>query len=375
MQDTSYVYIGGAIVVILVILLIIQNYKGAVISHKHPNTFTILVETDSGLIRRDNQTVANELVEIKRDIGSKRSTNLCGKNRKLINEAIANLGKFIKQNPSNVDMLCSSELKADIVQQALTDANTPFSNVRKNKYDTILSEDVADYTTDPVEQMNYLLSHLDITIRLLRSEVCDTGVIDLVKLRKILLTLNDAVCKYGASNAREETAYESNPHMLKPYSSTHFDSSIHTWDMPEPISSFEMNARSAPKGLAFGSMGSAIYRAANPAHQDSPGTYNELMGQIESGNKIVCDKETDANDYIRDFIVEDRKSLRDQPNAFNKVLMPDDEIVASNSLTADVNLRDALNGDVRAMLNCPDEGCDNSDDGYMSYLKKISSPY
>lgn len=190
-----YLYIGAAICTVLLLLLIIQVYTRG--NDQAERKYTILVDTNIGLISMDTKTAAHELSDIRNKIAA----NVAGANSKcpelmnLIDQAMEDLREFIRRNPGVDESLCKLDIRADILGEKMADTVHPDLLAWGEGYRTLIDMEVEE--KDPLVRFKYLLKNMDITIDMLNGQVCDYGRINLVRLQAILKKLAESICMNG----------------------------------------------------------------------------------------------------------------------------------------------------------------------------------
>ena len=181
-QGTKYIYIGSAVVIVLVLCLIARAvYK----SHKnYSNQEKIAVKTSKGLIKMNAQSLANELDKLQAELSRHEGYERTSKFDIEINQVLEHVKQFIQKNPHDKDV-CKGEMKASIMHNALADRTTPHHTHQHLAHAAILSHDDPDYGTDSLLFANLL------------RDVCDGGLIDITALEAILRKL-DADLTSGA---------------------------------------------------------------------------------------------------------------------------------------------------------------------------------
>lgn len=195
-KQVTYAYCGTAIVIVLVLLLLMQvfsrNNTLSPVGPKH----SILVDTPKGLISADKDQVAKQL-KIMRNKIVRDTTKLdaCDELKPAIDQAVNNLQQFIKNNPGAE--LCEATEQADKIHQAMQDSIDPDPVEWQGSYATILEWENYEHAIrkNPKERLKYLINNLDIVIRMMHTKVCQFGKLDLLKLRQIMLFMNEQICQ------------------------------------------------------------------------------------------------------------------------------------------------------------------------------------
>jgi hypothetical protein len=192
-QGTKYIYIGSAVVIVLVLCLIARAvYK----SHKnYSNQEKIAVKTSKGLIKMNAQSLANELDKLQAELSRHEGYERTSKFDIEINQVLEHVKQFIQKNPHDKDV-CKGEMKASIMHNALADRITPHHTDQHLAHAAILSHDDLEYGSDSL-LFDYLLRNIDVLIHMLQRDVCDGGLIDITALEAILRKL-DADLTSGA---------------------------------------------------------------------------------------------------------------------------------------------------------------------------------
>lgn len=182
-----YLYIATAVTIILLIGLMYQMLKKneTIVrsSYKHYN---ILVNKKADLIKTNAAETADELERIKQKITDVRA--IVSKNySNEINQVLANLSDFIDSNPTqSYGVLCQLDLRADVLQQKMADYT-------KGRISQDLLSDID--LQSPEQRLDFMLRNMDVTIALLRNDVCSNGYIDIDALENILTAVNKSIGK------------------------------------------------------------------------------------------------------------------------------------------------------------------------------------
>jgi len=204
---TNCLYIGGALAILLILMIIIRLCSSRTIRNKSNNdTNMLLVNTEKGLVRSSNHLIASELERVKALMlrGAAGAQDSCDDLTPLINNAMQNLAEFIQKNPElDSTDLCSLELKTDLVNQYMSESIDPNPNEYSTSYKSLLNweEYERELPANAEERLIFLIKNLDIAIKLLRSEVCNNGQLDLSRLYKILVLLNKQICMTGGRSS------------------------------------------------------------------------------------------------------------------------------------------------------------------------------
>lgn len=185
------IYVCGAIVVVLIILLICRSNK-----KEKPNK-GILVEINAEVIKVDAKTLADELKSIRKSI---KKVNTCQGLGQQIKKAMKNLSIFIRENPpENTNRICTMDFSADVINQQMQFSVTPDDRDIMTAYNTVLEqESVERNIDDPEELMKYLLNNIDVVVKMLQFDICQNGILNLDKLYSILEQMYGRVCAIGA---------------------------------------------------------------------------------------------------------------------------------------------------------------------------------
>ena len=192
-QGAKYVYIGSAVVIVLVLCLIVRAvYK----SHKnYSKQEKIAVKTSKGLIKMNAQSLANELAKLQAELSRHEGYERTSKFDIEINQVLEHVKQFIQQNPHDKDV-CKGEMKASIMHNALADRITQHHTDQHLAHATILAHDDLEYGSDSL-LFDYLLRNIDVLIHMLQRDICDGGLIDITALGEVLKKL-DADLTSGA---------------------------------------------------------------------------------------------------------------------------------------------------------------------------------
>ena len=385
---TTYLYVGSSIVIILLLFLIVQAYYNDEKLIKDINkNYAVLVKTPKGLVRSDNESVAQELEYVKHLLISNHAgaqtscVNLIPK----INTAMKNLAKFIKDNPDNAKSLCNLELKAEVVNQYLADSITPESRDWRSNYKSLLDWEhyERDLPSNPVEKLNFLIKNIDVAVKLLRFNVCNNGQIDLETLHNILLDLNEQICISGSMYTPDggQITYGYDPYTKynRPPPLPLF---IQTQSTLEPFENKETEVRSLPPKGSFGKLNIKKEKFIIPY----------VPSELESDDRLVptndfsgVTKEIDVADQSFEGSVErDILGYKPPGHIISQLYDPTDhytvnvnacggKIVSDENLirecvSKDIKLIDALRGDSSKMLDCIGN-CDEEPNYYRWYSK------
>jgi hypothetical protein len=192
-QDTTkYLYIGSALIIIMIVFLLTQIIRKKQRVYKNDQILSVI--TSRGLIMADQNNTKNKLIELSNGLKLHAKRVRVGKFRPLIENAIGKLQHFINNNPKH--NVCMNDDRANLIHRSMADL-VSVDNLQKNTaYNTVLDSDEETYYSD--EQMyEYLLKNLEILIELLHGGICDSGVIDISELEKILNLLEDDLMHNG----------------------------------------------------------------------------------------------------------------------------------------------------------------------------------
>lgn len=203
-SSTINVYILGAIIVVLVVILIVQyNHKRRFNSD---NKKTIAVKTTQGVIKIDKEFLIDELNKLYAELDKHRGFERSGKYTTLYTMQITTLKEFIKRNPKNGlnDNLHNTVDRSIVVDNALAEYTKIDSNVHTTVYKTILDDahdnaDIVD-NQDKADKFEVMLMLINIVIQMLRNDVCDNGVIDYNSMHEILQRLDQDLTQYSVNN-------------------------------------------------------------------------------------------------------------------------------------------------------------------------------
>ena len=181
-----YLYIATAVTIILLIGLSYQMFKkNEKIVRSSIKHYNILVNKKSDLIKANAEETANDLEKIKQKITDVRGIIVSKNYTDKINNVLSNLADFIDSNPSqSYNVLCQLDLRADVLQQEMAD----YTNGRISK-DLLSDIDLES----PEQRLDFMLKNIDVTIALLRNNVCSNGYIDLDALENILHAVNKSI--------------------------------------------------------------------------------------------------------------------------------------------------------------------------------------
>lgn len=209
-QGAKYVYIGSAVVIVLVLCLIARAmYK----SHKnYSEQEKIAVKTSKGLIKMNAQSLANELAKLQAELSRHEGYERTSKFDIEINQVLEHIKQFIQQNPHDKDV-CKGEMKASIMHNALADRITQHHTDQHLAHATILTHDDLEYSSDSL-LFDYLLRNIDVLIHMLQRDICDGGLIDITALEEVLRKL-DADLTSGAEFDKSTGEYSDSRFMTE----------------------------------------------------------------------------------------------------------------------------------------------------------------
>lgn len=382
---TTFLYVGASLAILLIILLIIQMCrKNQKINREFNKRYNVIVKTPKGLVRADNESVANEL-EIVKDHLYKNAAGAqenCEDLTPQINRAMKNLAIFIKDNPAdNTEALCSLELKADIVNQYMQDSIVPDQRDWATSYKTLLDweEYERDLPKHPMERLKYLINNLDIIIKLLRFDLCNNGHIDLEELHKILLTMNVQICKTGSMYAPDgqQIVYGEDPYSRynRPPPLPLFIKDQYSL---EPFDSHAVRPRALPKRGSFAKINNSLHRPPSLfLSTDRLVPTNDFSGIGETitigDNSFEGDVERDILGYkppgqIISQLHDSSDHYTVNVNACGGKTVPDDELI-KQCVSRETPLFNALAGDATQMLGCIGD-CDK-EPNYFNWYNKM----
>ncbi len=183
-KETTHIYVGSAIFIILIIFLISGAVSKSTAPYKQGEK--IAVKTSKGLIKMNAESIADELARVRAELSKHEGHNYTSNHSLEIQSIVDHIRQFIKNNPRDADV-CKGDIKASVIENAMNDRITPDVAWQSAAHDTILSH--IDHVSD--EQLfEYLLKNIDITIHLLQRDVCDNGLLDLESLESILRKLD-----------------------------------------------------------------------------------------------------------------------------------------------------------------------------------------
>lgn len=117
-----------------------------------------------------------------------------------IKNAMIAINRFIKANPpEHTKAVCNLDLSADIVNQQMSLSVTPDDRDIEMAYNTILDHEQTEreIPSDPEKLLTYLLVNIDVVIKMLCFDLCQSGLLNLKKLYEILGEMNKKVCQLG----------------------------------------------------------------------------------------------------------------------------------------------------------------------------------
>lgn len=211
-NNVYMIYIGSAIAIILVVIMVSQLYKSDVkVARKLDKNYSIYVDTPAGIVKSSDEDVHKELVDIQLEL--KKKIHVAENSNdddlsQMISAAISNLEEFIKKNPKQNSLdLCTLDLRSNVMEQAMADTITPDEDSWMAKYKTIMEYDSIEEKIgrDPKSSLTYLLQNMNVTIALLRSRICNNGKLDISILRNILAKLNRNIKDKGRGYYESDT--------------------------------------------------------------------------------------------------------------------------------------------------------------------------
>lgn len=339
-----YLYIGAAICTVLILLLIIQVYTRD--NDQKERKYTILVDTNIGLISMDTKTAARELSDIRNKIAA----NIAGANSKcpelmgLIDQAMVDLREFIRRNPGVDESLCKLNIRADILGEKMADTVHPNPLAWGESYRTLIDMEVEE--KDPLVRFKYLIKNMDITIDMLNGQVCDYGRINLVRLQAILKKLAESICVNGSDYEYEivpGVPLIRDPKPLKEYP-IELPIYMQTQHTIEPMTARENPKRSKPAISELSSINDLIAPPAETNTASDGGIadvyglsylsqeYNAVPSYINSfdsdelyndrvyGKRDNKTRQNNTESRSTLNIVSERYELLDQPAVLSKVL-------------------------------------------------------
>jgi len=224
MNNTNpiYLYVGSAIFIILIVILIAQSYKRRYCKTKKSLDKYVAIDTRKGLINvpvskaiaelssvrdklRDNSAgVINTNSNLNTQVTDVKSLDKevpsCKELSFLIDESMRELKAFIDKNPYNAKALCTLDTRSNVLQQQMEDSINPHAITWEETYRTLLEWEDFERDMTMQDKFKYLLDNLDMLISMLRSDVCNYGRIDLAKLYDILNKTNESICATGIAN-------------------------------------------------------------------------------------------------------------------------------------------------------------------------------
>lgn len=210
-ETVKHLYIGSAIAIILVIVLIAQTTFKKKINYSADAK--IAIKTSKGLIKMNSQYIADELARLAAELDKHNGFERTGRHYKLIEEVMRNIREFIKRNPKND--LTKRDLQTQIIHKALSD--WAHIDSQANGYNTIMDFDSLDHGTDS-DRFEYMLKHVDVLIEMLKRDICDDGVIDLVGLEKLLhmldLDITNSVSGNYETPLGQEIGHKYDPYII-----------------------------------------------------------------------------------------------------------------------------------------------------------------
>lgn len=273
-MQPEILYILTALVIILLICLLISfisNKQKNIIDLSENENYNILIDTPKGLIKTTNQKAIVELEFIKNQLLHRKHliNNSCSDLKPLIQDAMRHLHKFISENPKmNSEALCKLELRNNIINEIMERTIEPDNNW-ETEYKTLLDWEETErrMSTNICELLIFLIKNIDITIAMMRSEICDFGRIDLNKLYHLLLKINDTVGMHGTINIEY---FKEDKELNKTKNATY----IELTELPETDIRTNME-KGLPSRESFGSV--KYYDMSN----------NEDLTQVISSNRLL----------------------------------------------------------------------------------------
>jgi hypothetical protein len=186
-MEAENLYIISAIAVVLIVVIIARSLAGR--QHRLNTNAKVAVKTSRGLIKMNNDALAELLARIQADLMRHQGKTRTTKYELEINNVLEQVRTFIKQNPHDTTM-CRGSDKADIIDQAMSDTVTPHQSDYHLAHAAVLSHDDLEYGSDS-QQFDYLLKNIDVLIWTLRRDVCDGGMIDVDALELLLRKLDE----------------------------------------------------------------------------------------------------------------------------------------------------------------------------------------
>lgn len=198
MQNKSVIeYVIYSVVILLILALLVQFYLGMAPPTAEPVNSYITVITPNGLIKSSSVEVMNELIKIREKIRAYNGPVTGATNAvPIMNGTIRNLTLIINQNPGSDSSITAKELRTQIIHQVLNESVLEHSE-NTNSVKTIVEWDTAENTigNTPTVRLDYIIKLIDITINMLKLDICKYGTIDLIGLYNILSALNIEIDK------------------------------------------------------------------------------------------------------------------------------------------------------------------------------------
>ena len=281
-KTNNYLYITTGVLIILLVLLLIQNFYH--VSDVRNEQGEILIYTPKGLIKTTASMLQNEIANIRKKI-SKHQRRCPIANHQLrssLRASINNLIEFIQFNPVNITPH-KLEIKTRIIHQATSSTN-------KSRFKTLLDRETSpevafiQQITNPQtveELLKYFVELLKITEQMLQAQLCERGRINLTQMYYSANMLsNDCHTEDEISSlAFRESSNEPNPN----YDKKRFH---HVKD-----TSREQNTRAVSRD--YGKMKEGMADI-----QNEPLNIHGFREYIKSHKQTVIDEAVAKNQYI-----------------------------------------------------------------------------
>lgn len=198
-SNVNRLYIYSAVVIIAVLgLLTYTVYKKQ--RRRYLAGRYVAVQTSRGLIKMQQDAVAEMLAIICAELYKYKGRSYVSKYGFAIDAIIDNLKRFAQQNPDVLKDYADyrkNDIAADIVHNALGETITPDGNQRALAYKTILTDDSLEFGTDE-DKFVYLLKHIDVAVKLLHSQVCEDGLLNIHALELLLNALDEDLSNHDS---------------------------------------------------------------------------------------------------------------------------------------------------------------------------------
>jgi len=195
-KNIHTVYLISGVVIILILITFVYWNKEKPAKHFDKS---ISLKTTNGIVKVNADTAHKKLNSLDKDLVKFQSHSIPKSFAPAIRNVIDNLRRYIEKHPEQHRNLCNLEIP-NIVNQALADSISIDTHQRSLAYQTILSDDEVNHSSDAFK-FKYLLNNLNIIIKLLHKDICSDGVIDVDLLETLLLKMNHELIQTGRLDA------------------------------------------------------------------------------------------------------------------------------------------------------------------------------